>query len=455
MSTPTCRFCRHVNPAGAKFCNECGSPLHLRPCPSCEAITDASAQACHQCGASLAGDTVLAPALALPAGEAALAPAAHAVPADDAAGKDRRHVPESLAECLDARVGAPAPFMRPSSRVESKTPLEGAMVERANDVSPRSADIRHVAASDGAEMIADDALTRAHGSPDGARAARVERADRADARTIVGAAIHGGDTARRATRDASGDSLGLALDAADRPARLPRRSHRLHPVAWGVVVAALGGVGYFAYVEHAPWTSWLAGVTAMVRGASSPTVQDAPAPPVSDGREATTTTAAPVVPRPAATTGGVADRRPDASSSRAAAGPDGGRAATQHTAGDPGSAATGATPVDAATARRAAASSQAPTAARSAGAVAIPATSDRTSSPTRAAANTGVSKGGARKTTTTRATTATGDDAGRPAETTKPTEADALATQRVIERELGGFLPRDTKRPPQGERATD
>ena len=42
----SCRFCHHANPSGAKFCNECGSPLHLRPCPRCEAVTDASAGAC-------------------------------------------------------------------------------------------------------------------------------------------------------------------------------------------------------------------------------------------------------------------------------------------------------------------------------------------------------------------------------------------------------------------------
>src|SRR5215471_9532148 len=30
-----CRFCDHYNPAGAKFCNDCGSPLHLKPCEQC------------------------------------------------------------------------------------------------------------------------------------------------------------------------------------------------------------------------------------------------------------------------------------------------------------------------------------------------------------------------------------------------------------------------------------
>jgi hypothetical protein len=51
MPALSCRFCHHANPAGAKFCNECGSPVHLKPCPRCDAVTDASAGACHQCGA--------------------------------------------------------------------------------------------------------------------------------------------------------------------------------------------------------------------------------------------------------------------------------------------------------------------------------------------------------------------------------------------------------------------
>lgn len=56
MPSSSCRFCRHANPPGAKFCNECGSPLHLRPCPRCEAVTDAGAGTCHQCGAAFGGE---------------------------------------------------------------------------------------------------------------------------------------------------------------------------------------------------------------------------------------------------------------------------------------------------------------------------------------------------------------------------------------------------------------
>jgi hypothetical protein len=47
---PQCLFCDHVNPAAAKFCNECGEPLHLKPCKQCEAINDRAARTCYQCG---------------------------------------------------------------------------------------------------------------------------------------------------------------------------------------------------------------------------------------------------------------------------------------------------------------------------------------------------------------------------------------------------------------------
>jgi hypothetical protein len=47
---PQCPFCYHANPAGARFCNDCGSPLHLKPCKQCEAINDQAARNCYKCG---------------------------------------------------------------------------------------------------------------------------------------------------------------------------------------------------------------------------------------------------------------------------------------------------------------------------------------------------------------------------------------------------------------------
>ena len=46
-----CPFCDHHNPAGAKFCNDCGSPLHLKPCNRCGAVNHQAATNCYKCGA--------------------------------------------------------------------------------------------------------------------------------------------------------------------------------------------------------------------------------------------------------------------------------------------------------------------------------------------------------------------------------------------------------------------
>jgi ribosomal protein L40E len=46
-----CRFCDRHNPAGARFCNDCGSPLHLKPCNQCGAVNHHTATNCDKCGA--------------------------------------------------------------------------------------------------------------------------------------------------------------------------------------------------------------------------------------------------------------------------------------------------------------------------------------------------------------------------------------------------------------------
>ena len=46
-----CPFCDHRNPVGAKFCNDCGSPLDLKPCNQCSAVNHLAATNCYQCGA--------------------------------------------------------------------------------------------------------------------------------------------------------------------------------------------------------------------------------------------------------------------------------------------------------------------------------------------------------------------------------------------------------------------
>jgi hypothetical protein len=94
MSGLACNFCSHGNPEGSKFCNECGSPLHLTLCSRCEAINPVSAKICYQCDAPLSsGDPEQ---IAVPPTELTeIAQGAEKAPTRDDA------VPISLAEYLE------------------------------------------------------------------------------------------------------------------------------------------------------------------------------------------------------------------------------------------------------------------------------------------------------------------------------------------------------------------
>ncbi len=50
-----CGGCGFDNPAGVKFCGECGSPVEAR-CPSCEASNPAGFKFCGECGTALRSD---------------------------------------------------------------------------------------------------------------------------------------------------------------------------------------------------------------------------------------------------------------------------------------------------------------------------------------------------------------------------------------------------------------
>ena len=50
MDIVHCSFCKHGNPADAKFCNACGSSLALQLGEACGAIDNVSATVCHKCG---------------------------------------------------------------------------------------------------------------------------------------------------------------------------------------------------------------------------------------------------------------------------------------------------------------------------------------------------------------------------------------------------------------------
>jgi hypothetical protein len=55
MRAADCSFCQHTNPPGSKFCNVCGAPLYMVPCPHCGAVNEFTASACHQCAGQLQG----------------------------------------------------------------------------------------------------------------------------------------------------------------------------------------------------------------------------------------------------------------------------------------------------------------------------------------------------------------------------------------------------------------
>jgi hypothetical protein len=66
MPPQRCLFCQHDNSAAARFCDECGTPLNLRPCTSCNAVDSRQATACYRCGAPFAPMPARAPAPAEP-----------------------------------------------------------------------------------------------------------------------------------------------------------------------------------------------------------------------------------------------------------------------------------------------------------------------------------------------------------------------------------------------------
>jgi hypothetical protein len=50
-----CAACRHENPVGSAFCEECGARLERR-CPSCRSVCAPTAKFCRTCGSPLAAD---------------------------------------------------------------------------------------------------------------------------------------------------------------------------------------------------------------------------------------------------------------------------------------------------------------------------------------------------------------------------------------------------------------
>jgi hypothetical protein len=95
MFATQCQFCRHDNVPGARFCADCGSPLHLKPCPKCGKVDDVAATACYACGTEFP-----------PIATAPVAAAQPATPQPDTAG------PASRPPASVAAAAQPAPAAR-------------------------------------------------------------------------------------------------------------------------------------------------------------------------------------------------------------------------------------------------------------------------------------------------------------------------------------------------------
>jgi ribosomal protein L40E len=117
MPSHQCRFCGHINPDGAKYCNECGTQLNLRPCRLCDAINDVAADHCHKCGAALPEQP--APALAPVAAAAALSSAVAPLREGESEPTSSAGDAVAIAGDADAAVGSDA---HPAEPPEDRRP---------------------------------------------------------------------------------------------------------------------------------------------------------------------------------------------------------------------------------------------------------------------------------------------------------------------------------------------
>src|SRR5262245_10409491 len=118
MSLSHCRFCAHDNPESAHFCNECGSPLDLKPCPRCDAVNEGHAVRCYECGAPLAHEPVEMTDKTAAQADVAMAFAETPKTPSDAA----LHVPESFGERFALEPdGTSRPADAPQARADPMT----------------------------------------------------------------------------------------------------------------------------------------------------------------------------------------------------------------------------------------------------------------------------------------------------------------------------------------------
>ena len=129
MLPTQCAVCDHKNPPDAKFCNECGSPLHLTWCSHCGAVNDRASTHCYSCGAQ-----ILVQSMAAEAAPHSAVPAATAAPkilSDVGVESRRAPLAESAAASLEV----------PERRSGNETVGVGEHVTRLVSVAQRATDV--------------------------------------------------------------------------------------------------------------------------------------------------------------------------------------------------------------------------------------------------------------------------------------------------------------------------
>ena len=102
-----CLLCNHLNPAGVRFCNDCGAQLHLLPCEKCGVMNKRNASNCYKCGAGFTQ---------LPAPAVLYNQLARPVLSDLVIAKEHTPVPEPLARQVDTTVASAAEATSGSER---------------------------------------------------------------------------------------------------------------------------------------------------------------------------------------------------------------------------------------------------------------------------------------------------------------------------------------------------
>lgn len=352
MPSANCHFCAHANPAGSKFCNQCGSPLDLKPCVQCEAMNHIAVDRCYQCGAPFA------------------------------AAQDREFA-EVAASAAGASAGVPGAVER---GIESASPGQ----EPANPLPDRI------------PVVLSQRMDPASRPADALRHARVE--PRAAAQDLPGAQDDAWIDSRR--------SIGTARETA----RVAQRRRATGAAFAAVAVCAIVGGGYYAY--QAQMLPRVADVARALRLSNETTSEATPAASSATSPSATAGAS------PASTALGESAQGSTAAAPAAIAPATSAATTGASAAGEP----TEAAPASAIPPASAPASAS--------GAAASASTPPLTSKP--------ASRTSRRRNVPRSAVPpSTPDSAAQPA-----TDKDAAATQRLIERDLGPFLPPERMQQP-------